>query len=38
MREVREGERVGPYLVREIEPAAVTFSNGQVELRREVGP
>jgi hypothetical protein len=38
MREVREGERVGPYIVREIEPAAVTFSNGQVELRREVGP
>lgn len=37
LREVREGERVGPYIVREIEPAAVRFANGSVELRREVG-
>ncbi len=37
LREVREGERVGPYVVREIEPAAVRFSDGSVELRREVG-
>jgi len=38
LREVREGERVGPYLVLEIEPTAVLLSDGQVELRREVGP
>jgi len=38
LREVREGERVGPYVVREIEPAAVTFADGNVEMRREVGP
>jgi hypothetical protein len=38
LREVREGERIGPYVVREIEPAAVTFADGNVELRREVGP
>lgn len=38
LREVREGERVGPYLVREIEPTAVLFSQGDVEMRREVGP
>jgi hypothetical protein len=38
LREVREGERVGPYLVREIEPAAVLFGDGSVEVRREVGP
>lgn len=38
LREVREGERVGPYVVREIEPAAVLFAEGSVELRREVGP
>jgi hypothetical protein len=37
LREVREGERVGPYVVREIEPAAVLFADGNVELRREVG-
>lgn len=37
MREVREGERVGPYLVRAIEPAAVLFVDGAVEVRREVG-
>ena len=37
LREVREGERVGPYVVREIEPAAVLFADGSVELRREVG-
>jgi hypothetical protein len=37
LREVREGERVGPYVVREIEPAAVLFAEGSVELRREVG-
>lgn len=37
MREVREGERIGPYLVRQIEPAAVLFSDGAVEVRREVG-
>ena len=37
LREVREGERVGPYIVREIEPAAVRFADGSVELRREVG-
>jgi hypothetical protein len=37
LREVREGERVGPYVVREIEPAAVLFTDGSVELRREVG-
>lgn len=38
MREVREGESVGPYVVREIEPAAVVFSDGASEVRREVGP
>jgi hypothetical protein len=38
LREVREGERVGPYLVLEIEPTAVLLSNGGVEIRREVGP
>jgi hypothetical protein len=37
LREVREGERIGPYVVREIEPAAVLFADGSVELRREVG-
>jgi hypothetical protein len=37
MREVREGERVGPYVVREIEPASVLFADGAVEVRREVG-
>jgi hypothetical protein len=37
LREVREGERVGPYVVRKIEPAAVLFADGSVELRREVG-
>jgi hypothetical protein len=37
LREVREGERVGPYVVREIEAAAVLFGDGSVELRREVG-
>ena len=37
LREVREGERVGPYVVREIEAAAVLFADGSVELRREVG-
>ncbi|RIK97401.1 MAG: hypothetical protein DCC71_21690 [Proteobacteria bacterium] len=37
LREVREGERVGPYVVREIEPAGVLFSDGEVEVRREVG-
>jgi len=38
LREVREGERVGPYVVREIEPAAVLFADGGAVLRREVGP
>ena len=38
LREVREGERVGPYVVREIEPTAVLFADGDVEMRREVGP
>jgi len=38
LREVREGERVGPYVVREIEPAAVLFADGSAVLRREVGP
>jgi hypothetical protein len=37
LREVREGERVGPYVVREIEAAAVLFADGNAELRREVG-
>jgi hypothetical protein len=37
LREVREGERVGPYVVRTIEPAAVLFSEGSVQVRREVG-
>ena len=37
MREVREGERIGPYLVREIQPASVLFADGNVEVRREVG-
>jgi len=37
LREVREGERIGPYVVRKIEPAAVLFADGSVELRREVG-
>lgn len=37
MREVREGERIGPYVVREIEPAAVLFADGGVEVRREIG-
>ena len=36
-REVHEGERIGSYVVREIEPAAVLFSEGGVSLRREVG-
>lgn len=38
LREVREGERVGPYVVREIEPTAVLFADGLVEMRQEVGP
>ncbi len=38
LREVREGERVGPYVVRVIEPAAVSFADGSSLLRREVGP
>ncbi len=37
LREVREGERIGSYTVREIEPAAVLFADGSVELRTEVG-
>lgn len=37
LREVREGERIGPYVVRSIEPAAVLFSDGSVRVRREVG-
>jgi hypothetical protein len=37
LREVREGERIGPYVVRSIEPAAVLFSEGSVRVRREVG-
>jgi hypothetical protein len=37
LREVREGERVGPLVVREIEPAAVLFADDTVEVRREVG-
>jgi hypothetical protein len=37
LREVRQGERVGPYVVREIEPAGVVLVDGGVELRREVG-
>ena len=37
LREVREGERIGPYVVRQIEPAAVVFSEGSVQVRREVG-
>jgi hypothetical protein len=38
LREVHEGERIGDYVVREIQPAAVVFSDGTSELRREVGP
>lgn len=38
LREVREGERIGSYLVREIEPAGVVFRDGDIEMRREVGP
>ena len=37
LREVREGERIGPYVVREIEPAAVSFADGSAEVRSEVG-
>lgn len=37
LREVREGERIGPYVVREIEPAAVSFADGSAEVRTEVG-
>lgn len=37
LREVHEGERVGPYVVRTIEPAAVLFAEGSVQVRREVG-
>ena len=37
LREVREGERIGPYVVRSIEPAAVLFSEGSAQVRREVG-
>jgi hypothetical protein len=37
LREVREGEHIGPYVVRTIEPAAVLFSEGSVQVRREVG-
>jgi hypothetical protein len=37
LREVHEGDRVGPYVVRVIEPAAVLFSEGSTQLRREIG-
>ena len=37
LREVREGDRVGPYVVRTIEPAAVLFAEGSVQVRHEVG-
>ncbi|MDJ0864801.1 MAG: hypothetical protein QNK03_01750 [Myxococcota bacterium] len=36
-RELREGEKVGRFEVREIEPVAVLFSDGQIEFRRRVG-
>jgi hypothetical protein len=36
-REVREGEQLGVWLVREIEPGGVVFADGMVELRRSVG-
>jgi len=35
---VHEGDHVGSYVVREIEPAAVVFADGSVEIRRSVGP
>ena len=38
LREVREGEQVGRYVVEEISPTAVLFRNGDSEVRREVGP
>jgi hypothetical protein len=34
---LREGDAVGTLVVREIEPAAVVFLNGSVELRLRVG-
>jgi hypothetical protein len=34
---VHEGDRVGGFLVREIEPAAVVLSDGAHEIRRSVG-
>ncbi len=34
---LHEGDAVGPLVVLEIEPAAVVFANGEVELRRRVG-
>ena len=37
VREVREGGRVGPYQVREIEPDAVLFAEGTALLRRRIG-
>ncbi len=36
-REVREGDRVGHYTVRRIEPGAVLFESGSIELRRVLG-
>ena len=34
---VHEGDQVGSYRVREIEPAAVVFDDGAAEIRRNVG-
>ena len=34
---VHEGDQVGSYRVREIEPAAVVFDDGGAEIRRNVG-
>ena len=37
LQQVREGESIGRYQVRTIEPAAVLFVDGSVEIRRRVG-
>jgi hypothetical protein len=37
VREVREGGRVGPYQVREIEPEAVLFADGAALVRKRIG-
>jgi hypothetical protein len=36
-REVKEGDRIGHYIVRRIEPGAVLFESGSIELRKMLG-